>query len=111
MRVRRDRVDLLFERHPLGRDLDHEVRVAHRGFEVGGGLDTVEDRVGVVDLSAVGEFAEAPLDVLVARVDELVLDVAHHHVVARYRDHLGDAVTHVARAEHRHPIDVADFHT
>ena len=112
--ARRHLVDLrehrLLDLHPLGHRLDHEVHVTE-ALVLGGARDQAEDLlpapIGLlgVDLLLFHQAGKLALGHLArlrqARVDELLLDVLHHHRHVRRGDHLGDLTAHRPGAEHR----------
>jgi hypothetical protein len=105
-------VDVPFDLHLLGDDLDDELYAGECLFEVDNRRHPLQGGIGLLvgELVALGELLEAPLDVLVAVGDEVLVDVAQADVVARHRGDLGDAVAHAPRAEHRDGLDVVGVH-
>ena len=102
--------DGLLDLHPLGDRLDDEVDVAE-ALVLGGARDQPEDllatRVGLLlgDLLLLHQAGELALGHLARlgqpRVDELLLDVLHHHRDVCRGDHLRDLAAHRSGAEHR----------
>jgi hypothetical protein len=106
------REDVVLEVEVLGGGLDDDVGVRDGRLEVRRGLDAVQHVGGrLLEAALLGELLQGPLDVLVAALDEVRLDVLHRDVVARDGHHLRDAVSHAPRAEHRHAVDVLESHT
>ena len=93
--------DVLFDVHVLECRLDDQVR----GREVrqfGRAFDPVDDRVclALLDCALRDEATQAILDRVEPVLDELILDVPHHHVVALHARDLGDTTAHRAGADH-----------
>ncbi len=105
-------VDVLLYRHLLGDGLNDDVGVADGLLDVDQRRDPVQRRVGLVlcELVFLRKLVQRPLDVVVPVLDELVFDVPHPNLVAGEGGHLGDAVTHVPRAEYRDSVDVLEIH-
>jgi hypothetical protein len=102
-------VNRLLDLHPLGNGLDHDVDVAelliggraddqgHHLFEAGIGrlLGELLLRDQLVELR-LGDLAR----LLERVIDELLLDVLHHHGDVGSGDDLGDLAAHRAAAQH-----------
>jgi len=78
-------VDIGFDLHVLRCRLDDDIAVCHRLLDVDERRDIVLCGLCVLSTDAFvfGEFVERPRDLLVAVLDELLVDIPHLHRVAR----------------------------
>ncbi len=105
-------VDILLDVHVLDDCLDDHVGVVDCFFHVDDGCDTLDSSVTLLltDDILLCEFVQAPLYLVVAVLDDVLLDVPEANVVSRECSNFCDTVAHGAGAKHRDGFYVIEFH-